>query len=373
VAWVRKAPSGRWQARWRDPGGRQRVKTFRLKADAERFLVSIEDSMHRGAYHDPGAGRATLGAFWQDERARAARTGRLSERTLIAYDEIFRLYLEPLARRPLNTVTRADVEDLVRAGGSRERDVHKVLRSILGRAVKAGKLASNPATGVDLPRIERREPRTLSHEELAHLVEVMPDRYRAFVLLAAYSSLRWSELVALRVSDLDLPRNRVRVERKIVEHGRLLEGPPKTERARRMVTIPEFVTFEVAEHLKRDVAPAARARAQDDLVFTAPQGGTLRRPAFGRLVWRPAARAAGLEGFRFANLRHTGATLALEAGANPVLVAFRLGHTSTRMVEQHYAGRLDRADKEIASALDAAARMRHVEGSRDPHAGRNPS
>jgi hypothetical protein len=32
------------------------------------------------------------------------------------------------------------------------------------------------------------------------------------------------------------------------------------------------------------------------------------------------------------------------------------------MVEQHYAGRLDRADKEIASALDAAARMRHVEG-----------
>jgi len=46
----------------------------------------------------------------------------------------------------------------------------------------------------------------------------------------------------------------------------------------------------------------------------------------------------------------------LEAGANPVLVAFRLGHTSTRMVEQHYAGRLDRADKEIASALDAAAR-----------------
>jgi hypothetical protein len=52
--------------------------------------------------------------------------------------------------------------------------------------------------------------------------------------------------------------------------------------------------------------------------------------------------------------------MALEAGANPVLVAFRSGHTSTRMVEQHYAGRLDRADKEIASALDAAARMRHV-------------
>ena len=74
----------------------------------------------------------------------------------------------------------------------------------------------NPAAGIDLPKIERREPRTLSHEELARLVDVVPDRFRALVLLAAYSSLRWSELVALRGSDLDLPRNRVRVERKIV-------------------------------------------------------------------------------------------------------------------------------------------------------------
>jgi hypothetical protein len=79
---------------------------------------------------------------------------------------------------------------------------------------------------------------------------------------------------------------------------RLAAPAAKTERARRIVTIPEF--------------------------------------------------GSGQEGFRFVNLRHTGATLALEAGANPILVALRLGHTSTRMVEQHYAGRLDRADKEIA-------------------------
>jgi hypothetical protein len=68
--------------------------------------------------------------------------------------------------------------------------------------------------------------------------------------------------------------------------------------------------------------------------------------------------------------------MALEAGANPVLVAFRLGHTSTRMVEQHYAGRLNRADKEIAEALDArhgAARVRRAEGSRGPGGAKHPS
>lgn len=363
MAWVRKAPSGRWQARWRDPGGREHVRTFRLKADAERFLVSTSDAMHRGAYHDPNAGRETLAAFWTTVRASAQTTGRLSERTLIAYDDIWRSFLEPaLGARPMNTITRDDVDVLVDAAPSpwRAHDILKVLRMILGRAVKAGKIAVNPAAGIELPKIERTEPRTLSGEELDRLVEAMPDRWRAFVLVAAYSSLRFSELVGLRVDRLELPRNRIRVEEKITEAGHLIAGTPKTARARRVVTIPEFVTFELAEHLRR------YPPGPDGLVFTMTRGGPIRRPAFYRLVWKPSTSAAGLEGFRVGQLRHTGATLALEAGASPLLVAFRLGHTSTRMIEQHYAGRLEGLDKEIAEALGArhdAARLRHAEGS----------
>jgi integrase len=120
------------------------------------------------------------------------------------------------------------------------------------------------------------------------------------------------------------------------------------------------VTFELAEHLRR-FPPGP-----DGLVFTMPRGGPVRRQTFYHRYWTPALIAAGLDGFRFGQLRHTGATMASEAGANPVLVAFRLGHVSTRMVEQHYAGRLDRADKEIAEALGArhaAARLRHAERS----------
>jgi integrase len=126
------------------------------------------------------------------------------------------------------------------------------------------------------------------------------------------------------------------------------------------VAIPDFVTFELAEQLRR-CPPGS-----DGFVFTMPKGGPVRRQTFYHRVWGPALEAAGLQGFRFGQLRHRGATMALEAGANPVLVTFRLGHVSTRMVEQHYAGRLDRADKEIAEALGerhGAARVRHVEGS----------
>jgi hypothetical protein len=46
-----------WRARWRNPAGRQRTKSFARKVDAERFLLGVEDAKLRGAYVDPAAGR----------------------------------------------------------------------------------------------------------------------------------------------------------------------------------------------------------------------------------------------------------------------------------------------------------------------------
>jgi hypothetical protein len=59
-------PSGRgrnrWRARWRDPAGRQRTKSFARKVDAERFLLGVEDAKLRGAYVDPAAGKVNFGS-----------------------------------------------------------------------------------------------------------------------------------------------------------------------------------------------------------------------------------------------------------------------------------------------------------------------
>ena len=50
----------RWRARYRDPSGRERSRSFARKVDAERFLVGIEDAKLRGAYVDPAAGRVAF-------------------------------------------------------------------------------------------------------------------------------------------------------------------------------------------------------------------------------------------------------------------------------------------------------------------------
>jgi integrase len=102
----------------------------------------------------------------------------------------------------------------------------------------------------------------------------------------------------------------------------------------------------LAEHLAEYAEPGP-----DGLVFPAPEGGYLRRSNFSRRSWRPATRAAGVEGLRFHDLRHSAATLALAAGANTRELMERMGHTSPSVAlrYQHVmAGR----DQAIAAALD---------------------
>jgi integrase len=129
-------------------------------------------------------------------------------------------------------------------------------------------------------------------------------------------------------------------------NGRLLPGPPKTEAGRRTVTLPAVAGVALAEHLASFAAPGP-----EGLVFPAPEGGYLRRSNFRRRWWVPAMRAAGVEGLRFHDLRHSAATLALAAGANTRELMERMGHTSPAVAlrYQHVmAGR----DQAIAAALE---------------------
>jgi hypothetical protein len=92
--------------------------------------------------------------------------------------------------------------------------------------------------------------------------------------------------------------------------GKLIAGPPKTRAGRRTVGLPPFLVHELEAHL----AAAQRPRSH---VFTAPGGGPLRVPSFRARFWVPATKAAGLQGLRIHDLRHTAVALWIAAGATP--------------------------------------------------------
>ncbi len=184
-----------------------------------------------------------------------------------------------------------------------------------------------------------------------------PGRFRALILLAAFTSVRYGELAALRRRDFDPRCTTVTVRATLVERqtGAIAFGPPKSEAGTRTVTIPTAVRRDVRAHLRDFVSDDP-----DALVFTGAKGAVLRRSNFQRAcTWTKAVTEVGLPGFHFHDLRHTGNTLASRTGASLADLIARMGHSSTRaaLIYQHAA---QEQDKRIADALS-----NHIAKERD--------
>jgi integrase len=268
-------------------------------------------------------------------------------------ERLFRLHILPrFGSMPLVAITQYEVRAWVtttRQGlaPSTVRRAYQLLGKVMAAAVDAGMIAQNPCRRVPLPRIERREMRFLTPAEVARLADSIRPGYRALVLLGAYGGLRIGEMAGLRRGRVDLDRGMVEVVEIVTEvSGYLHFGPPKTRAGYRRVGLPRVVVEALAEQL-------ARPGSADDLVFVGPQGGTLRLAGFRHRIWRPATRAAELDGLRIHDLRHTAVALWIAAGANPKEVAVRAGHTSVSFTLDRYGHLYPEADQALRDRLDA--------------------
>jgi integrase len=156
------------------------------------------------------------------------------------------------------------------------------------------------------------------------------------VLLGCWGGLRFGEQVGLRVRCVNPLHGTVLVERAVVEvGGHQLEGLPKTAAGRRTVPLPRLVVDELLPYLA--------GKEPDELVFTAPEGGMMRRTIWAARFWRPAVRAAGLEPLRVHDMRHTAVALWIAGGASPLETTRRTGHGSSARVLDIY-GRSGRGE-----------------------------
>lgn len=353
---VRRLPSGRWQARYKGPDGidRPAPRTFATKAEAERWLALTEAEIVRGDWLDPDIGQVPFADYarsWVSERPN------LRPKTIQLYDGLVRLHLAPeLGALAVQDITEARVRRWRKnlldtgVGAVTVAKAYRLLKAILNTAVDDGLIRRNPCRIKGAGQEKSPERPVLTIRQVADLADAFDRRYRALVLLAVFCGLRWGELAALRRRHIDLSSVTVRVEASVAEltDGSLVTGPPKSLAGKRVVSIPGFLLPDLRVHLDDFTLPG-----DDALVFTGPKNAPLRRSNFTR-AWREATKTAGLVGFHFHDLRHTGNTLAGAAGASLRELMERMGHSTTRaaLIYQH---RTSERDKLIADALSKLA------------------
>jgi integrase/recombinase XerD len=204
------------------------------------------------------------------------------------------------------------------------------IRSFFSYLLREGKIDEDPSEEVELPKVSRRLPRVLSPEEIDELLE-QPARFdtpialrdRAMLELAYATGLRVSELVGLKLNDLNLATGDVRCI-----------GKGNRER---ILPLSATAVQALQEYLELGRPRLART-AQEEFLFLNRRGRSITRQGFW-LMLRKYSEEIGLFDITPHTLRHTFATHALQRKVDLRTVQEMLGHASiaTTQIYTHLA------------------------------------
>lgn len=369
-----------YRVRWRDGGGRDGAwcsHTFDTRAAALDAKRSIEIAGHRcfcakhappgvepGQHYGAEAGPITFGTF--AARHAAALTG-VGKGYRAQFTADVERHMSVFADKPLAEIADMAVREWI-VGLEAELAPATVRRlvvqaaSVMTAGQAEGLVTRNPFKGHRLARrdVDRHEEmRILTEDQWAVLASNLPEGpYRDLGTVLVGTGLRFGEATALAVRSVDFfsspPQlHVVRAWKSDGASGYEL-GQPKSLRSRRTVEFGDAVREALAAHVS--------ARRPEELVFTTPSGAPVRHSNFYHRVWRPAIQAAGLDGLRIHDLRHTHVSWLLAAGRPITEISRRLGHESVTTTVDRYGHLLPGAGAGAVAALDAAMPVRRTPG-----------
>ncbi len=255
----------------------------------------------------------------------------LSAHTVAAYGRDLDKWCRFCAERGRDDLRDADAaliaawqRELSEAGLSARSSARHLsaLRGLVRFGIREGTIEHDFTVLATRPKLPRSLPHPLTENEMLRLMDA-PDpaqragpRDRAMLALTYAAGLRVSELVRLRLSDLDLQRGVVNA---------LGKG-----HKRRLVPIAEVALERLLQYLQSRPPPP---NADRDLVFASPRGGALTRQAFWKIVRRHALGAGLSQRVHPHQLRHSFATHLLRGGADLRSVQTLLGHADIATTE----------------------------------------
>lgn len=360
-----------YQIRWRQGrgrGARNLSHTFEKERDAvdARSRILAAGSVCHCPAHAPGPAARAPGLLPEKDPAPPALTfGEYATRhaaSLTGVGEGYRRdvvrdvnrHLQSIADKPIDGITELDVRELIRGMETGEHPwltkplspttIRRQLAqagAIMQAAMNDGLAGRNPFRGHRLQRPVKDADQGmtfLSHSEWEILEQQLPEGvYRDLAAFLVGSGLRWGEATALPVSAVDVlatpPRVHVGRAWKSDGKGGFVIGSPKSARSRRTVTIAGWV---------RDLLiPHVAGKGNDELVFTTPDGATIRASNYYGRVWSPAVKKAQQAGLnkkpRIHDLRHSHVSWSLAEGMPMYEVSRRVGHGSVQITDARYA------------------------------------
>jgi integrase len=336
---------------------KQITRTFDKLKEARAELARVPHETGLGTYVKPS--KETVNAYL-DSYLKGATRGRRASTTR-NYQDAFRPVRERLGDRPLQSLTKTDVEDLMdwmltsgrRRGGKPGTGLSgRTARLTLGRltaalemAVLEGKLVRNVAKLVKPPEHTPPERETWSKADVRKFLAVTSrDRLHAAWRLSLYG-LRRGEVLGLRWSDIDLTAKTLTVSqaRVLVEYKVRLEEP-KSRNGHRTLPLDDALTALRKRQLADSAAAGIAYQAglagfdwyQDGEYLITDELGMPVHPEWYSDEFRRLLKRAGLRPITLHDSRHTTLTL-MEHGGVPISIVSKwAGHYDAAFTQRTY-------------------------------------
>jgi len=379
-----------WVADYTDATGKRRLKSFKLKKDADQFAATATVEVREGVHVADSATVtvAEAGEFWLKSCASAG----LERSTLNQYEQHLRLHIAPMIGTTklskLNVpAIRAFQEDL-RAGGRSAAIVKRAtvsLGSILSDSQERGLVVRNAVhemskhRGKIAGKAEKRQKARLRYgidiptmQEVRAILGAAEGRYRPLLITAIFTGLRASELRGLSWSDVDLEKGVLHVRQRADAYHAI--GMPKSDAGQRTIPLTPMVINALKEW------KLACPKGELDLVFPNGEGNIEWHQNIIKRGLHPTLIRAGVtvEDQRTGgdtlikpkytglhSLRHWFASWCINSKADgglelsPKAVQTRMGHSSIQVTFDTY-GHLFPATDEAQVLADAESRLLSV-------------
>ena len=317
---IRKRKDGRWEGRYtvgHDPEtGKAIIKNVLGKTQAE-VKEKLKKAIEENVGIDYGRAKTyTVGSWlevWMENYAKV----KLRPSTFKTSQGFLKNHIKPqIGSIPLADLTSLDLQRFYKHlldGGRVDRieakkkpkglapktvrNIHQMIGSAYNLAIEQDLVTKNPTQGCALPKVEHKEMKTLTTDQLSAFFQEARDSgvYELYYLDLA-TGLRRGELLGLKWTDVDFQHGALKIQRAISrQNGKVVEAPLKTKNAYRTLPLSADA-ISVLMHQRRKTGSS-------EWVFPSPSGGPMSPDSVLHMLQRVLKRA-GLSRIRFHDLRH---------------------------------------------------------------------
>ena len=360
----------RWRARYLNPDGDERSRSFATKVAAERFLTEVEHSKIAGSYRDPDAGRVTLRKYtegWVKAYPVDSTRGEQIRRQLDNHilPKLGGKTLAELEGRPSTVAQFFAALPMGPAGASQ---IAITLSTIFNAAAADHLITENPckAQSVKLPRQPKSKIAPWSVAQVEAIRAGLPGQWQAVADCGGGLGLRMGEIFGFGPDEIDFLHQEVNVRRQVKRvNNRLWFALPKGGKERE-VPLEDDVALRLAAHIEHYESvevtlpwnepdnPRKHGKPHTAVLMFSKGGRALHPSTFNTMAWRPARNAAGIAGGGMHMMRHTFASVLLAGGVDVRALSEYLGHHDPTVTLRIYAHLMPSARGRALKAIKAA-------------------